>query len=257
METSFAEFSNVVTPKPINEWDSGPAMIDLPRPDGSNVNLVFSSYIRARDHVLHIHNEQDGIEFDTPTDGDFNLMLHSNENGRLVPLAAASISMENDIPTITMIQRVTARVKQDGVPPPEPNGLIKIEAIYNRIQHPRADLLQGDNKIEWQKALLQQCEQVVKHQGFKTLRLRSGFNSKYAPVGHNLSLAVQQYDYMVNNMDEWIPVDSQNQPITEPEQRQELGKVIKRVRDKKIQTIAEVKQQYQSLQIPFAWQKAL
>jgi hypothetical protein len=257
MEAPTAELTDISLAKPINEWDSGPAMIDLPRPDGSRSNLVFSSYIRSRDKVLHINHELDSVEYDTPTDGDFNLLLYVNENGHLTPLAAASISMEDDIPTVTMIQRVTARVKRDDVPPSEPDDLIKINAIYDRIPHPRADLLQGQNKVEWQLALLQQCEQVVKHQGYNRIRMRSGFSSKYAQVGHILPLAVQQYDYLVNGNENWTPIDQQGNPIVKNDIRAILSKVIKRVRDKAIKSLDEIKTLYPELSTPAAWEKPL
>jgi len=251
-ETSTTEMVKEITSlKQPKEWGIGPSEITLTRPDGSNISLLFSHYIRT-ENILHSNKDQDDITYDFPADGDFNLILYAKEENNSIPLGAASIGVENGTPIVTMIQRIKSRKRRDPSPP-NPNSLIKINATYDGVPHPKQDLLQGDNKIDWQQVLLDKCETIAKSQGYNRLRLRSGFVSKYVACGHNLPLAVQQYDCLVKNDKNWAPINEQNQQITNPEQ--ELNRVIRRIRDKKIKTIDEVKLQYPNLQIPACWEK--
>jgi hypothetical protein len=255
-ETSLAEMvENVAILKQPKEWGVELSEITLTRPDGSDVGLTTSSYLRT-DNNLHFNQDQGGITYDIPADGDFNFILYSNENNELIPLAAASIGIENETPTVTMIQKVKSREKRD-IPPLNPNNLIKINAIYDRVPHPKQDLLQGNNKIEWQKVLLDQCIAKTKSQGYSKLRIRSGFASKYEGVGHNLPLSVQQYDYLVNNDKNWTPIDLQGKQITDSEQRSDLSHAIRRIRDKKIKTMDDLGLQYPNLPIPKYWEKII
>lgn len=256
-ETGFIEtFRDHGILKQPKEWNVESSEITITRPDGSDVSLATSSYIRVNDNIIHSNQDIDGITYDIPSDGDFNFILYSNEGNGSIPLGAASIGIENEILIIKMIQRVKSMVKMD-IPQSNPNSLMKIIAIHERIPHPRRDLLQGSNKIEWQRVLLDQCIAKVKSQGYSKIRLLSGFASKYAGVGHDLSLSVQQYDFLVKNDKNWTPIDSQTKQGIDPKQRLNLDQAMKRVREKKIRTINEFGLKYPNLPIPRYWEKII
>lgn len=238
------------------EWTIEPKILEVVRPDGDKVELVLTPFSRIKDNVLHVYNEQDGFSYDIPTDGEANTLLQCHENGALTPLAAASMSVVEGVPMVTMIQRVKASVAEENVPESEPGDLFKITAIYDRVTHPKIDLLQGENKIKWQEVLLNQCLDMAKGQGFDRLRLSSGFASRFLEVGHELTLAVQQYDYLANNLDGWVPYDTAGKEIV-GDQRSELNKVVKRVRDKRIKTMDQIQQQHPDVRLPVYWEKKL
>jgi hypothetical protein len=51
-------------------------------------------------------------------------------------------------------------------------------------------------------------------------------------MGHSLSMAVQQYDLVVNDMTDWVPVDENGEIIDQPQDRILLTKALKQLRNK-------------------------
>lgn len=227
--------------------------------DGKDVPVVFQQQKQPKLYEL---NDIDGFSYNVHQDGDFNTVLQARtETGTLVPLAAASLSVIDDVLTVPMIQRVDANIKE--LPPesesPSDGSPIKIELkeSYKKVTHPLAHLLQGQQRIEWQKALLEELEEIARQKGFKQMRVVSGFKIPYLTERYTLPMAVQQYDLVLDSLEGYIPIDENGAQINSPEERVVLRTVFRRMRDKRIKTREEISEMYPQLRLPTAWQKEL
>lgn len=238
-------------------WEVEPKTIQTNTKSGKSVECVITPYLKVRSNVLHIYNEQDGIQYDIPTEGELNLVINVNESNEVAPIGAMSLTVQEFVPTINMIQQVKAYKKiSEGVNEPSTEGIV-FGPTYEKIQHPAQTTMHGKDSIDWQRMLLNEGETLVRQNGFDKIRLVSGFSSRYLDGGHPLGLAVQQYDKLVSSYSDWTPYNSNGVPINDPEQRKLLNSTLRKLRDGNLKTKAEVKKTLSEESTPIYWQKNL
>jgi hypothetical protein len=238
----------------VKEWNVEPIIINIQTSSGQPVECVVSPYLKPKTNVLHIYSEQKGIQYDIPTEGTLNLVVNTKADNELVPVGAMSLDVEQFVPTVKMIQQVKAFEKTEEAEE-KPDDKISFGPVYEKVRHPAQEHMQGENKMDWRGILLQRAEELAKTAGFNSLRIISGFNSRYLEGGYPLGLATQQYDRLVANKNDWTAFNSDGIPINDPEQRKLLNSTIRKLRDGDIKTIDEVKKVLPSNLIPAYYQK--
>lgn len=241
----------------VRQWEVEPQIVQVNTKSGKPVECVITPYLKKSSNALHIYNEQDGVQYDIPTEGDLNLVINVNESGKVTPVGAMSLVVQEFVPTINMIQHVKAFEKIDeGDTEPTTEGIM-FGPTYEKTQHPAQSFMQGGDRVEWQKILLNEGENLAQKHGFDRIRLMSGFSSRYLEGGYPLGLAVQQYDKLVNNDLEWTPYNSKGVPINDPEQRKMLNSTIRKLRDGDLKTKLEVEKVLSVDLTPIYYQKSL
>lgn len=209
--------------------NSFPKKIPIRLNDGTLVFGIIKSTIRQPNAPSHASFSLDDIYYDLPSAGALDLSLWIEDTkGNGVPLAVASMEVnQHDQPEVVQLQRVVARkTTSDGISVGE--GAFALTAVRHLVEHPYKTLIQGTQKLEWEKLLLQVCEECAKSAEFNTLSLRSGFASPFFEYGHPLSLALNQYDRFVCRDDHWTPYDEQGNPIAN---RNSLNSQISKIRN--------------------------
>ena len=92
----------------VKQWEVEPLIIQANTKSGKPVECVITPYLKKSSNALHIYNEQDGVQYDIPTEGDLNLVVNVNESGKVTPVGAMSLVVQEFVPTINMIQHVKA-----------------------------------------------------------------------------------------------------------------------------------------------------
>lgn len=241
----------------IRNWEVVPSIVKTTSKLGTSVECVITPYVRINPNVLHINTEQDGIQFDLPTEGALNLVLNAGESDRVFPVGAISIEMIESVPTVSMIKQVKAYKRAEGENSGPNDARFVLGPVFERTSHPAKNLIQGLDKIPWQETLIREGEKVVRKQGFDKIRLVSGFSSKYLMAGHSLGTAVQQYDRFIISDTNWVPFNSNGKPIEDPAQRKLLKATIRRLRDGDIKTKQQVEEILPPEATPAYYQKAL
>jgi hypothetical protein len=213
---------------------------------------------------LHNYVDIGGISYDIPQEARGNDALNTVLQSRtgadlLIPLAAATTYIFNGIPTITMIQRVQANAKYEPTSQStnESSRAFQVLASYERIPHPLDHLLQGEGRIDWQKALIEELEETVMAARYKELRVQSGFANPHVEDDYPLFLAVRNYDQILDSIPGYAPLDSAGRTLENPAERTTLRDLFLGIRKRGIKTNGELHSAYPNQNFPVSWQKKL
>ncbi len=223
--------------------------------NGRAIEGLFNYKIRSNLHDEY--TDLGSLTYDIPSNTGLNIVLNvRDKEGLVIPLAGSTLTISDGIPTVVMLQRVKAFTKQ--LPSEEENrdSLIKVIAHYFPVTHPYKDLLQGDNRLDWEMELLKEVENLAKNKGFNEIRLKSGFQNPYITNSYPLAMSVQQYDLVAERMGGWIPITTDGTEIVGPD-RMLLGKIIRDLRSKKLRTEDDIKSAYPEAKLPAHWSKKL
>lgn len=224
----------------IRKLNVEPKIIETKTVSGTPVECSMAPYFKRSQNALHLYEDLPDVRYDIPTESDLNIAINVNEEGKAVPLGAMSIDLNEGVPTINMIQQVKAFKKEEGSEATAVDN-IELGPVYERVEHPRGDLIKGKDKIQWQKLLIDEAIEVAKKNGYDKVRIVSGFGSKYLRHGHDLNLAVQHYDRLVNNDPTWVPYNAEGKPIEDPETLKLLKTTIRKLRDHEIDIVDAVR----------------
>ena len=180
---------------------------------GRNVEYVITPYVKLSNYATHNYVESRGINYDIPLEGKENLLIQVMDEGMPVPLGVVSLTSQGETNLIPMIQMVKAYKKEIEDDKGKKIGKIEFGPVYIKTEHPLKDLIQGDDRINWQHLLLDEAERKSKADGFNYLKISSGFSSKYLESGHKLPMAIQQYDMLVSSNEDWVPFNKNDQEI--------------------------------------------
>jgi len=249
----------------MSEWENKivePTDINCVTPDGKSYQCAITPLSPKTEFISHVYNQQGDFIYNLPVDGKINLAFQvKSDEGYLVPIGVAGMDIKEDVLVVNMVQRVRASVEekdgQDETVQIADDEEIEFGKIREDVEHPMKNLMQGKDKIQWQKILLNEAVVTAQKNNLKAVRLLSGLSSRFIGRGHPLSLAVSEYDkVVVDEQEECSPYNSSGVLIPQ-ENVYKIKNVIRRIKEGKIKDIEQATVELGKENVPAYWEKKI
>lgn len=248
----------------MGEWENKrvePTEFNYVTPDGKSHSCAITPISPLTESHSHIYNQQGEIIYNLPVDGKINLAFQvSSDEGFLVPIGVAGMDIKGEALMVNMVQRVKAAMEEKDAAEETVQISDDEEITFGKISvdvdHPMKGVMQGKDKIQWQNALVKEAEKIAQKNNLRSVRLLSGFSSRFIGRGHPLSLAVSEYDKLVIDEQEWSPYNSKGEQIGQ-ENLSRIKNVIRRIKEGKIKDFQDASAELGEDNIPSYWEKKL
>lgn len=245
----------------MSEWETKtvePTELNYVTPDGTKYQCAITPLSPKTEFISHINNQQGEFFYNLPVDGKINLAFQVKvDSGYFIPIGVLGMDIKEDVLVVNMVQRVRASVEdkdgQEETVQISEDEEIKFEKVREDVEHPLKRLMQGKEKIHWQKSLLNEALEIAKKNNLKAVRLQSGFSSRYIGRGHPLSLAVSEYDKLVIDEQGWIPYNTKGEQIEQADIAK-IKNVIRRIKEEKIRDYEEASIELGVENVPAYWE---